>query len=148
MKRHEWIRLVLCGFVAGVIWNLISVVFLSLFTPKVLAAVQRNAPHPPLGGEYFFAIDLTMGIWAVWLYSAIAPRYGARPITSAIVGVAWWLLKTLQSAKWAGLGFVKFGADLIPLGALTLAATVIAASAGAWLYRRTTDSSSQHVAAT
>jgi len=103
MKRHEWIRLVLCGFVAGVVWNLISVVSLSLVAPSLVASVQRGA---------------------------------------------WWLLKTLQSAKWAGSGFVEFGADLLQVGASTLAATVLAASAGAWLYRKTTESTPQRVPAT
>jgi hypothetical protein len=102
MKRYEWIRLVLCGCVAGVVWNLVSVVFLSLVAPSFVASVQKSAPHPRLGGEFFFGVDVAMGVWAVWLYSAIAPRYGARPVTAAIVGVAWWVLKTLQSAKMGG----------------------------------------------
>jgi hypothetical protein len=148
MKRYEWIRLVLCGFVAGVVWNLISVVFLSLMAPSFVASVQEGAPHPPLGGEFFFGVDIAMGMWAVWLYSAITPRYGARPVTAAIVGVAWWLLKTLQSAKWAGLGFVEIGADLLPLGALTLAATVLASGVGAFLYGKATESSPQRLPAT
>jgi len=38
----------------------------------------------------------------MWLYSAIAPRYGATPMTVALAGTAWWVMKTLQSAKWAG----------------------------------------------
>ena len=65
MKGTNSIRLVLCGFVSGVVFNLVSVVFLSLFAPDFVASVQRNAPHPPLGGEFFFAVDLAMGIWAV-----------------------------------------------------------------------------------
>jgi hypothetical protein len=136
MKSANWIPLVLCGLVAGVVWNLLSVVLLSLFAPDFVASVQRSAPHPARGGEFFFAIDAVMGVWAVWLYSAIAPRYGARPTTAAITGVAWWILKTLQSAKWAGLGFVELGAELLPLGVATLVATVLASLAGTWLYSR------------
>ena len=47
---------------------------------------------------FFYAIDLTMGIWVMWLYSAIAPRYGATPVAVALAGTAWWVMKTLQSA--------------------------------------------------
>ena len=36
MKGPNWIRLTLCGFVAGVVWNLLSVVFLSL-TPEPIS---------------------------------------------------------------------------------------------------------------
>jgi hypothetical protein len=149
MKRAaNSIGLVLCGFVAGVTWHLVSVVFLSLFAPDFVASVQKSAPHPGLGGEFFFAVDVAMGIWAVWLYSAIAPRYGARPITVAIAGVAWWILKTLQSAKWAGLGFVELSPGLLPLGVATLTATLLASAVGAWLYRKVSESSRKSVAAT
>ena len=77
-----------------------------------------------------------MGIWAVWLYAALAPRYGAKPTTAVIAGVAWWTMKTLQSAKWAGLGFVEFTKGLVLAGAMTLAAAVLASMAGAWLYNK------------
>ena len=148
MKGSNWIRVVLCGLVAGVVWHLTSVVFLSLFMPGFVASVQRSAPHPPLGGEFFFAVDAAMGIWAVWLYSAVAPRYGTGPISAAIVGIAWWILKTLQSAKWAGLGFVELRPGLLPLGVATLVATVLATAVGAWLYRKVNRPSSQGVATT
>jgi hypothetical protein len=136
MKGTLWIRLALCGFVAGVIWNLLSVLFLATVAPEFVASIQRTAPHPAQGGAFFFAIDLLMGVWAVWLYSAIAPRYGAKPATAAIAGIAWWILKTLQSAKWAGLGFVELGPTVILLGLATLGATILASAAGIWLYSK------------
>ena len=148
MKGTHWIRLALCGFVAGVIWNLLSVVFLATVTPDFVASIQRTAPHPAQGGAFFFAIDVLMGVWAVWLYSAIAPRYGAKPTTVATAGVAWWILKTLQSAKWAGLGFVELGPTLIALGVATLGATVLASAAGIWLYSRVGAASGHDLPAT
>ena len=134
MKAADSMRLLLCGFVAGVVWNLLSVVFLAWFAPEFVTSVQQAAPHASQGGAFFFAVDVIMGIWAVWLYSAIAPRYGARPTTMIIAGTAWWVLKTLQSAKWAGLGFVDLGPSLLPLGVATLAAACLACAAGAWLF--------------
>jgi len=77
-----------------------------------------------------------MGIWAVWLYSALAPRYGAKHTTAALVGFAWWTMKTLQSAKWAGLGFVEISKGLVLVGAMSLIAAVLASMAGAWLYNK------------
>ena len=136
MKGSRWIRLALCGFVAGAVWHLLSVVFLAAVTPDFVASIQRTAPYRAQGGAFFFAVDVLMGVWAVWLYSAIVPRYGARPTTVVIAGVAWWIVKTLQSAKWAGLGFVEPGPTLIPMGVATLAATLLASAAGIWLYSR------------
>ncbi len=148
MKRANWIRVTLCGFVAGVIWNLLSVVYLAMFAPDFVASVRRSAPHPAQGGVYFFAIDVLMGVWAVWLYSAIAPRYGTKLTTVAITGVAWWILKTLQSAKWAGLGFVELGRNLVPLGVATLGTTVLASVVGIWLYSKVSGGSPHDLPAT
>ena len=134
MTNGNWLRVVLCGLVAGVVWYLLAVVSVSLSAPDLIASVQSRAPHPGRGGGFFFALDMLMGIWAVWLYSALVTRYGARPTTAAIVGVAWWTMKTLQSAKWAGLGFVEFTQGLVLPGAMTLAAAVLASMAGASLY--------------
>ncbi len=137
MRGANWIRLVLCGFVAGVVSYLVSAVFLFFFAPDFVASVQRSPPYSPWGGEFFFGVDIVMGIWAIWLYSAIAPRYGARPTTAAIAGVAWWTIKSLQSAKWAGLGFVPPGVVvLIALAAMSLVVAVVASVVGAWLYDR------------
>lgn len=136
MESPNWVRITLCGFVAGVTWYLLSVTCLAIFATDFVASVQRTAPHPAQGGAFFFAVDVLMGVWAVWLYSAIAPKYGARLTTMAVTGVAWWVLKTLQSSKWAGLGFVTLGADLFLLGVATLGATLVASVVGAWLYAK------------
>ena len=135
MRGTHWIRVVLCGVVAGVVWYLLSALFLSLFAQDLVAFIQRGGAYPRSGGALFFIIDLMMGIWAVWLYATIVPRYGAKPSTAAIVGVAWWILKSLQSAKWVGLGLLPRGVILIPL-ATTLVAVLVASVLGAWLYDR------------
>jgi hypothetical protein len=141
MKDNNWIRLVLCGFVAGVAWHLLSVVFMSIFAPDFAASLERAAPHQALGGWFFYVVDLAMGTWAVWLYSAIAPRYGKRATAVATTGIAWWILKTLQSAKLAGLGFIEVSPALVPLALATLAAAVLATFVGAGLYRKVSESS-------
>ncbi len=136
MKKGNWPRLVLCGFVTGVVWHLCSVVFLVLFAPEFMPSLQSAAPHPALGGLFFYFVDVAMGVWAVWLYSTIAPRYRNGATAVVITGLAWWILKTLQSAKLAGLGFVEFTPAILLIGMSTLAATVLAAAAGGWLYSR------------
>jgi len=133
MRGTYWIRVVLCGGIVGMAWYLLSAVLLSLFAPDLLAAVQSGAIYPRWDGAIFLAIDLMMGIWTIWLYSAIAPRYGAKPTTAVIAAVAWWIIKTLQSAKWAGLGLIPLRVILVPLGT-TLVAAVLASLLGAWLY--------------
>lgn len=141
MKHNDWLRLVLCGFVAGAIWHLLSVAFIAAFAPDFTTSLVRAAPHQALGRLFFYVVDLAMGTWAVWLYSAIAPRYGKGATAGAITGIAWWILKSLQSAKLAGLGFIEVGPALVPLGVATLVAAVLASFVGAGLYRKASESS-------
>jgi multidrug transporter EmrE-like cation transporter len=131
----KWIRIILCGFVTGVVWYILATVPLFFFARDLLTAIERGVAYPKWDGGILFAVDLLMGIWAVWLYTAVVSRYGARPGTAAIAGVAWWFIKSLQSAKWAGMGLIPARVILIPLST-TLVAAVAASMAGAWLYER------------
>ena len=136
MRSPNWLRIALCGFVTGVICHLLSVASLAILAPDFYPSVRQTAPYPSQGGAFFFAIDVLMGVWAVWLYSSIAPRYGEKLSAAAMAAVAWWTLKTLQSAKWVGLGYLTLGPRLLPLGVATLGATVVALAVGAWMYTR------------
>jgi hypothetical protein len=115
------------------VWYLGSTALLSLFAQPFLAWARGAGSEHHWSGGLFFGIDIAMGIWAVWLYSAIAVGTRSRIMSAAIVGVAWWTLKSLQSAKWAGLGLIPREVILAPLLA-TLPATVLATGMGAWLY--------------
>lgn len=135
IKLH-WIRVLLCGLVTGVLWYLLSAISLALvgrdFVEAVLGTREGRA-----GTWLFVGVDLAMGVWATWLYVVIRPHYGAGAKTAVIAGFAWWFIKTLQSAKWAGLGFVPLPANSL-IGPLlgTLVAAVVATVTGAWLYER------------
>src|ERR1051325_1310008 len=140
MGKINWSRVLLCGLVAGIVWQLLSAVLLALVGRDFLDAVQSGRLYAPRGGLFFFSVDLAMGIWAMWLYAAIRPRYGAGPKTAAVAGFAWWFIKSLQSAKWVALGFVPTKVVWFPLAA-TLLAIVVAELVGAWLYERSPRSS-------
>lgn len=128
MRGPNWIRLLLCGYAAGVVWYLFSALLLVLFAQDFLGFVKEGGSYPKWGEMAFFGIDLVMGVWVIWLYSAISKRYGERPTTAIIAGVVWWALKSLQSAKWVGIGLVPYRLVLIPL-----VATLVAASSHHWL---------------
>jgi hypothetical protein len=134
VRPTEIIRIVLCGLVAGVVWHLLSAMALGLLAPDVMPALRSIAIYPGRSGAFFYAIDVAMGIWAVWLYAAISARYGPGVRTAALAGLAWWTLRGLQSAKWAGLGFLAPGTSYAPLAAGSLLAALAAALTGAWLY--------------
>jgi hypothetical protein len=90
---------------------------------------------PSLGlVAFLFIVNLVMGIWAMWLYAAIRPRYGPGPKTAVLTGFSWWVISSLIDATWGSFGFVAPKAILAPMAA-SLPAIIIAAVLGAWLYR-------------
>ena len=54
MRGTAWMRIVLCGFVTGVVWFLVSVVFLSFLAPDFVTSAQQGAPYSDWGGAFFF----------------------------------------------------------------------------------------------
>lgn len=135
MGKINWARVFLCGLVAGGVWTLLSVVILALVWGDFAASVPGGRLDATRGGLQVFLLgaNLAAGIWAMWLYAAIRPRYGPRPKTAVVVGIAWWVIVSMQSAKWVALGFAPLKAGLAPLVA-TLPAIIVSAIAGAWPY--------------
>lgn len=137
MHFTNCVRIILCGFVVGVTWFALCALSLSFLAQDFLAVVQEGGAHTRWGGGYFFGVDLMMGMWAMWLYSAIAPRYGEGPKAVVIAGLAFWVIKSLQSFKWMALGFAPGVVVLVPL-ATTLISIFVALGIGAWLYEKST----------
>jgi len=135
MGKINWIRVFLCGLVTGIIWTLLSIPLLIFFGGEFLDAVSAAMPNRSVGVHLFlFFTNLAAGIWGIWLYAVLRPHTGPGPKTAVVAGCAWWVIVTLQSAKWVALGFVPTRAAL---GLLlpTLPAIIAAVLAGAWLYR-------------
>ncbi len=79
--------------------------------------------------------DFVLGIFIVWLYAAIRPRYGAGPGTAVLAGLAaWFLVFLLHSIGEAPL-------DLFPLRLYVIITLVgalqmgLAGVAGGWVYQ-------------
>ncbi|MGH9601582.1 MAG: hypothetical protein ACRD24_04245, partial [Terriglobales bacterium] len=102
----NWGRVFLCGLVAGLIWWLLSAAILTFFGGDLLTAVPRI--HAQGRGLIAFSItvNLGMGIWAMWLYAAIRPRYGPGPKTAVVAALGWWVMYCLAKANWGPFGLV------------------------------------------
>jgi hypothetical protein len=136
MGKINWGRVMLCGIVAGVAWTVLSSMVTALAARDFVAAVPGRRLSAPSGGlvAFLFIVNLVMGVWAMWLYAAIRPRYGPGPKTAVITGFSWWVISSLVDTTWGSFGFVVPKAVLVPMVA-SLPAIIIAAVAGAWLYR-------------
>ena len=62
---------------------------------------MKSLGKPPMGGNQiavFVVWGFLIGIFAVWLYAAIRPRYGAGPKTALCAGSAVWGVGYLMPA--------------------------------------------------
>jgi hypothetical protein len=103
-----------------------------------MAAAMANLNLNAIGGEQiaaFVAMTFVLAIALVWIYAAIRPRFGAGVKTAVIAGVVTWLIGScLPTAGFVIMGV--FPTDLAVIGCLWgLVEIVIAAVAGAWVYK-------------
>jgi hypothetical protein len=135
MAKTNWARLLLCGILTGVSWYLLSlVVFVYLLGGTAYAAAVESAHRPRLFPALPFILYLVAGIWAMWFYVSIRPRYGAGPKTAALTAVALWFVLALEGLRLAAVGF--FPISLLGSAVASALPVILAASlVGAWAYR-------------
>lgn len=133
MGAINWRRVLTCGSGAGLAWSFLSLPLLVLFGGEIIDAVPR--PLVTVGRIGSFTLNLVAGIWAVWLYAAIRPRYGAGPKTAAIAGFSWWLVATIATWQWVDLGFLP-ARSLLGLIVASLPALIAVTVVGAWSYQK------------
>jgi hypothetical protein len=93
-----------------------------------------------LGGELlmFLVWGFLVGIFAVWLYAAIRPRYGAGAKTALCAGAAVWGLGYLLASVMP-IALHIFPRHIMAIGlAVGLVEGLVGTVAGAWLYREAT----------
>jgi len=99
MGKINWTRVILGGLVAGLIINVFESVLNGVILAKdmetAISALGRQMGYDALA--MFIAWGFLVGIFAIWLYAAIRPRYGAGPKTAACAGAAVWGLETAKA---------------------------------------------------
>jgi hypothetical protein len=86
----------------------------------------------------FIAWGFLVGIFAIWLYAGIRPRYGAGPKTALCAASAVWSLGYLLAAV-TPLALNLFPTRLMVIGlAVGLVEVIVGTLAGAWLYGEVT----------
>jgi len=138
MGRINWRRVILGGLLAGVVVNLFEGVAGWAFEQEYQAAMtalgKTMEPTPTLMA-CFLAYGFVYGIFAVWFYAAVRPRFGAGPRTAACAGFAVWFIGYLLPT----LGYIMF--DLFPAPlmlkacAVGLVETILGTVLGAWPYK-------------
>jgi hypothetical protein len=137
MGKINWPRVILGGIVAGLIINLFEFILNGVILAEDMnAAISALGRH--LGGPellMFTTWAFLVGIFAVWLYAAIRPRYGAGPKTALAAAAAVWFLGYLL-ADVTPLALKLFPTHVMVIGlAVGLVEVIVGTMVGAWLYR-------------
>jgi hypothetical protein len=139
MNKINLQRAILGGLVAGVILNigefLLNSVVLGPQMREFMA--RRNLPLDPGTNFLIVAVLLTfvLGIVIVWIYAAIRPRLGPGPMTAICAGLLAWFGIYLYSGIINGMA-LHIPTNMLVIGIVWGAVEyVVAAIAGAWLYK-------------
>jgi hypothetical protein len=103
------------GLVAGLVMNVVDAVTNGAIlgerwmqeTQRLGIDVSAAAQSRSLTGWVTF--DFLCGIFLVWLYAAIRPRYGPGPRTAILAGLALWFITHLAFSAWAFTGLYSVG---------------------------------------
>jgi hypothetical protein len=138
MGNINWTRVILGGLLAGLVVNVFESVLNGVVLAKEWEEAMKALGKPPMAGNQIFMFvvwGFVVGIFAVWLYAAIRPRYGAGPKTAACAGLAVWGLGYLLASV-GPIVLELFPARIMMIGlAVGLVEILVATILGAWLYR-------------
>ena len=137
MGRINLARVLIGGFIAGIIINASEFVLNTMVVEEEMTAAMAALNKPPVDPSmiiWFVIFSFGFGFILVWTYAAIRPRFGAGVKTAVCASMLCWGLGYL----FPNLFFIVI--DLFPrhLMILTtvwgLVEVVIAGIAGAWAY--------------
>ncbi len=90
------------GLVAGVVLNIIDFVLFTVILKNQMAAMMQAMGKPATMATgtiaWFTFVDFLFGIFLVWVYAAVRPRYGAGPATAIKAGLIGWVATGLFHA--------------------------------------------------
>ena len=139
MARINWTRVILGGLLAGVVINIVEALVNGLLLADQWAAGMKALHQSPDLGivpyTMFWLWGFLTGIFAMWLYATIRPRFGPGPRTAVIAAIATWVPGSLL-ASMAPMALHLFPRRLFAIGvAGALVETIAGTLLGAWLYK-------------
>ncbi len=145
MIKINWPRVIVGGLVAAIILfmtdGFLHEKVVGADWKAVYAGLGATEPqHSAISMAYFAIFELGRGLISICLYALMRPCCGPGPKTAVWAGVVAWLAFTVTGpAQFIPLGFYSH-ALWVKVGAFQLITSIIAAIAGAFLYRDSTSS--------
>lgn len=138
MGRINGSRVLLGGLVAGVVINIGEFIYNGLLAADAMADAMARLDlqgYAPGAMIIYVITAFVMGIFAVWLYAAMRPRFGPGPKTAIYAGLAFWVAASLFQTV------IQMGVGLWPTGLLwagtgwMLLELPLATLAGGYVYK-------------
>lgn len=134
----NYTRVLLGGLVTGLVLNIGEFLLNGVVLARQMAEFFSKCGLTPPGSSALIIlviITFLLGIFIVFVYAAIRPRYGPGPKTAICAGlIAWFCVYFYNNAVGVALGFVPTNIFVIAL-VWGLVEYLLAAIAGAWLYQ-------------
>jgi hypothetical protein len=95
MGKINMQKVLIGGLIAGVVLNVVDFVLYGVVLKDQMSAAMVALNRPPMTNAqvpWFVVLDFVAGVFLVWLYAAVRPRFGAGPATAAKAGVAAWFV--------------------------------------------------------
>src|SRR5213596_869656 len=95
MGKINMLKVLVGGLIAGVVLNIVDSFLFGYLLKDQMAAAMASINRPAITNAqipYFVVLDFVAGVFLVWLYAAIRPRFGAGPVTAAKAGIAAWFV--------------------------------------------------------
>jgi hypothetical protein len=95
MGKINMTKVLVGGLIAGLVLNVIDGVLYGVVLKDQMAAAMASINRPAMTNAqipWFIFLDFVAGVFLVWLYAAVRPRFGAGPATAAKAGVAAWFV--------------------------------------------------------
>lgn len=140
MPKVNWSRLIIGSVVAAIIVFLTDGLFHERVVGSDWQAVYAKlgtspSEHTGAGVLYFAVYELGRGFLSMFLYATMRTHFAPGARTAALAGVVTWLAFSLTGpAQFIPLGFFS-NALWIKVGVFQLVTSIVAAIAGAALYK-------------
>ena len=113
-------KLLVGGLIAGVVLSVIDVAMYGAVLKAPMAVAWKAVGRPTMTDTQrdlevplSILLDFVVGIFLVWVYAAIRPRFGASPRTALKAGLASWFLASVLSAMFSVQGVMPLGVMII-----------------------------------
>ena len=137
MGRINLKGVIIGGLVAGVVLNVFDYVLFGVVLRNDMAAAMQALNQPPMSDSvipWFVFLDFLFGIFLVWVYAAIRPRYGAGPATAVKAGLIAWVAFNVFHALFEWPAAMTPHNMMVTVTLVALVKQPLAAVVGAKLY--------------